>query len=358
MQKWARYYSSQGHDILLLSSRLDQLPGVKVVQLHGACFGKMSYVLSIPWAKRVVRSFGPDILHGHYITSYGGMTGRLGLRPFILSAWGSDVLSTLSGKGMGPAFMRWFDAPALRHAAYVTVESPALIETLAKLGVSPERIEVIPWGVDLDVFKPGYLAEATDFRSALSIPFYSKVVLSIRSVKPVYNTLLILSSFIELRHKFPDAVLVLLAGTRDSDYYDEILAFITSEGLAPHVRLIDYALTPRQMATIINMSDAIVSIPQWDSLSVSVLEAAACCRPLVLSHIPANEELVRSGIKADLVDFSTLSISATIERILLGASTSGLEQNRLLIQRKYSWECSAKRMTELYARMINDGGRR
>lgn len=356
MQKWAQYYSSQGHDVLLISSRTASLAGVEVVQLPQARLGKLAYVLSLPWVRRVVRRFNPDILHGHYITSYGGMTGRLGLGPFLLSAWGSDVLNTLSGQGMSSALMRWFDAPALRDAVYVTVESRTLIEPLVRLGVSAQKIEVIPWGVNLDVFKPGYLEEATEFRSTLSIPFHSRVILSIRSVKPVYNTMLILSAFTELRNMIPDVVLILLAGTRDSEYYKEVLAFITSEGLAPNVRIIDYALTPRQMAWIINLSDVVVSVPQWDSLSVSVLEAAACCRPLVLSRILANEELVLSGVKADLVEFSPSSLSASIERMLSGVTTSWLDHNRLLIEKKYSWESSAKRMTELYAGMIGDGG--
>ena len=356
MQKWAQYYSSQGHDVLVISSRMASLGRAEVVQLPKARLGKLAYVISLPRVSKIVHSFNPDILHGHYVTSYGGMTGRIGLNPFLLSAWGSDVLDTLPGSGMKSALIRWFDAPALRNARYITVESPALIEPLLRLGVQAENITVIPWGVDVDVFKPGYSEEVARLRSALSISPDSRVVLSMRSTKPVYSTILILEAFAKLRGEISDIILVLLAGTRDTRYYERVLDYIASEGLASAVRIIDYALAPSQMAALINLSDVVVSVPQWDSLSVSVLEAAACCRPLVLSRIPANEELLLSGITADLVELNASQLSAALQQLMLASGVSGLDRNRALIDSQYSWTRSAERMSELYGNIISGKG--
>lgn len=350
MKRWVRYYVDRGHEILLLTSRMESIPDVKVVQLPAAFLGKAAYVLSIPWVRKLVRRFNPDIVHGHYVTSYGGMTGRLGLRPFVISAWGSDILNTLSGSGLSSRLMQLFDSSALRNAAAITIESTSLLEPLIRLGVSVQRIEVVPWGVDLDVFNPGYSQEAAQLRSDLKIPIAAPVILSIRSTKQVYNIMLVLSAFEELLCKIPDAVLVIVAGTRDPEYCRVLSAFIASKKLSSSVRLIERVLGAREVAVAINMSDVVVSVPKWDSLSVSLLETLACCRPLVLSQIPANEELVRSGIEAELVGFTSSSVSAGFEHAL-SMPSAYIQRNLLAVKQRYSWERSTEQMTALYARV-------
>jgi len=353
IRKWVRHYCAQGHSILLISSRTLVLPGVKVIQLPMSSLGKCGYVLSVPWVRREVEEFQPDIVHGHYLTSYGGIVGRVGRRPFVLSAWGSDVLVTLCSPGIGGGLARWFDGPALRGAAAVTVESPALVEPLARLGVPPERIEVLPWGIDLNLFNRSSQNRCSRVIDELTLSWHWPVILGIRSLKPVYNATLLLSAFSRLLYVFPRAVLVLLAGVRDQAYYRRVLGLIASLRVQHCVRVVTRLLEPDEVASLLGVSDVAVSVPQTDSLSVSVLEAAASCVPLVLSRIPSNEHLVDSGLQAHVVDFDSLELKEAIEDAVC-AGRAGTGSNRTLVREQFSWQLTVERMDRIYTRVLEN----
>jgi len=40
---------------------------------------------------RIAADLSPDLVHAHFLTEFGWMASREGLRPLICSAWGSDV---------------------------------------------------------------------------------------------------------------------------------------------------------------------------------------------------------------------------------------------------------------------------
>jgi len=42
--------------------------------------------------KKIIDRFRPDVVNAHFLPNYGWMALRLGLRPWVLSTWGSDVL--------------------------------------------------------------------------------------------------------------------------------------------------------------------------------------------------------------------------------------------------------------------------
>jgi len=56
---------------------------------------KIKYLVMMPKLKKFVKSFKPDIVHAHFLTSYGVLAHRLNFHPFIISVWGSDVFFDL-----------------------------------------------------------------------------------------------------------------------------------------------------------------------------------------------------------------------------------------------------------------------
>ncbi len=57
----------------------------------GGLLPKIQYLKVIPYLKKVIKTFEPDILHAHYATSYGLLGALSGKHPFMLSVWGSDI---------------------------------------------------------------------------------------------------------------------------------------------------------------------------------------------------------------------------------------------------------------------------
>ena len=41
---------------------------------------------------RVIREVQPDVLHGHYVVEHGFYAALAGYHPYVVTAWGSDVL--------------------------------------------------------------------------------------------------------------------------------------------------------------------------------------------------------------------------------------------------------------------------
>ncbi|MEZ5608242.1 MAG: glycosyltransferase [Burkholderiaceae bacterium] len=75
-------------------------------------------------ARRHVRELAPDIVHAHYITSYGYLAARCGRHPLVLTAWGSDLLVTPQAS----PWMRWLTGWILRRADLITGDSASLMD--------------------------------------------------------------------------------------------------------------------------------------------------------------------------------------------------------------------------------------
>ena len=53
---------------------------------------KLSYLKFVGSLKKAIAQFKPDVVHAHYATSYGLIGSLSGFHPFVISAWGTDVM--------------------------------------------------------------------------------------------------------------------------------------------------------------------------------------------------------------------------------------------------------------------------
>src|SRR5262245_40786922 len=44
----------------------------------------------VPWLARLARRMHPRVVHAHWLPSFGWIAARAGVRPLVVSAWGSD----------------------------------------------------------------------------------------------------------------------------------------------------------------------------------------------------------------------------------------------------------------------------
>jgi glycosyltransferase involved in cell wall biosynthesis len=67
-------------------------------------------------------------------------------------------------------------------------------------------------------------------------------------------------------------------------------------------RVVPYrGVEPDQLPALLNSAAVVVSVPESDGTSVTLLEALFCERPVVVSDIPANREWVSNGTRGRLV---------------------------------------------------------
>ena len=122
------------------------------VQLRGAAYLAAPLALAAGWlaALRVARRYRATVMHGHWVIP-GGFTALAAApaRPQVVSLHGSDVYVA---ETLAPA--RRAARLVFERAGAVTACSADLAQRAIGLGADPATLEVVPYGVDTDRFRP------------------------------------------------------------------------------------------------------------------------------------------------------------------------------------------------------------
>jgi len=250
---------------------------------------------------RIAADLSPDLVHAHFLTEFGWMASREGLRPLICSAWGSDVFGV---RGLSLQRSR----RALTGSELALADSAHLARATRELADVP--VEVVRWGLDLDTYAPG---DRTAARQALDVDHDGPLIASVRGLGAVYNPVLLLEAFARVRRRRPTARLLVKNPTQHLTTSTK--RAIERLGLDGAVMLMGNVPAER-MPDVYRAADVVVSIPSSDSSPRSVWEALACGRSVVVSDLPwAREELV-DGKHALLAALEPASVADAIERAL------------------------------------------
>jgi glycosyltransferase involved in cell wall biosynthesis len=246
------------------------------------------------------------VLLGSWIYPDGAATVLLGRAlgiPSVVKVHGSDV--NLVAKL--PAVRRQLQLLLPRATRTVAVSRPLAAE-LARLGVAPERIAVVPNGVDASLFHPRDRAEA---RRQLGLPCAGPVIVYVGRLVRDKGVLDLLAAFAPLAARHPTVTLVLVG---DGAVRDECAA--AAERIGPAVRLpgarpLDEV--PRWLAA----ADLFV-LPSWNEGTPNVLlEALACGRRAVATRVGGIPDVMTSPLLGEMVEpKDVLGLTAALERQL------------------------------------------
>ena len=284
--KWARALSAvPGLELWAVSSRAFApgfdavLPAARRLALGtrpDAAGGNVALLRTLPRLVRWLRQVRPDWLHAHYLTSHGtlawlaqrvfGVPGRL-----AGSAWGSDILVTPDRGGV----WRWLTRRVLRGCALCTSDSRVMAARMHELGAAD--VMVFPFG--LEAMPPPPPAKDPG------------LVFANRGLEPIYRPQRVLQAFAAMAAADPSCRLVV---ANDGSLRGAMQAQAAALGLADRVAFVG-RLDAATQAGWYDRAQWYLSLPESDSVAVSVLEAMAHgCIP-ILSDLPANRELVDSG---------------------------------------------------------------
>lgn len=230
----------------------------------------------------------PDLVNVHYVDKRASFCARAGLRPLVLTCWGSDINGLFSPTN-DPA-RREHIVSALEGADHITADARGVIDRCEQLVGHELTTSLWNFGVDTERFKPGFPREARLLRARLHISPDSKVILSSRRLHPHLGQGYILQAFSDVVRdpQMPEVVLVFKRYLADEETESALRAQADRLGVEDKVRWLDeshYDDVPAQYA----MADLVVNYPERDALPVSLLEAAACKRPVISSALAAYE---------------------------------------------------------------------
>ncbi len=231
-----------------------------------------------------------DLIDAHYFYPDGVAAARLGTvmgKPVVITARGTDVTWIPNYRRT----RRQIQSAAASAAAIVTV-SQALKDTLAELGVHPDKVTVLRNGVDLERFGT---RDRVAIRAKLNLtgPVWLAVGHLIER-KGVHITLAALG-------RTPDVTL-LIAG--DGPEGHKLMQLANRLKISDRVRFLG-AISHRDLGDYYNAADAMVLASSREGMPNVVLEALACGTPVVATRVEGIPELITAPEAGELMSERT-----------------------------------------------------
>jgi glycosyltransferase involved in cell wall biosynthesis len=318
--------------------------------LKGAAWLAAPLAMSAGWFKawRVATKCRATVMHGHWVVPGGviaaAAAGRL---PLVISLHGSDVYVAERH-----AAARRAARYAYGRAGWVTACSDALRTRACALGAAADRIETLPYGVDVERFAPAPDVRA-DVRRALGLGDAPVVFTAGRLVSKKGFEFLI-DAVRALRRDVPNVRLV-IAG--EGDLGDELRA--RAADLAGHVLFAGNV--SQDMVGRMSAAADVVAIPSVhddqgnvDGLPNFALEAMATATPVVATRaggLPSVIDDGRTGLLVPERDAAALgdALSAVLQWPAARRRDMG-DRGRAGICTDFGWPRVGERLEAAYDR--------
>lgn len=354
--RWVASLAEEGLDILLFGFNSNNelyknMKSVKLFSLHlnnDLCIEdnqarKISYFKAMPQIKKIIKIHRPDLVHAHYLSSYGLIGAFLNFHPFAVSVWGSDIFDFPKRSFMHKLVTKF----VLYKADYILSTSHAMARETSLYAKG--NVEVTPFGIDIQQFKN---------KTVASVFHKNDIVLgTIKSLDVIYGVEFLIKAFKIVKDKHPAVPLkLLIVGDGEQEKYLKNLAKqlkINSDtvftGKVPHSDVVSFH----------NMISIFVNVSLRESFGVSVLEASACEKPVVVSNVGGLPEVVEDGVTGIIVppedEYKTAEAVELLldEKIREKMGRAGRER----VLRMFNWEDNVTQMKNIYDRLAGTRGR-
>ncbi len=291
---------------------------------------------------RLRRDFPFDLIHAHFTFPDGAVAARLSRRysvPYIITEQ-SPWLPWMARPGLVRESSLW----AARRSARVVAISQSVYHEIAELTGAPDKVVVIPDGVDGDAFTPGDSGDSWNPDQILFVGF-------INYVKGVDVLLRAMERLIQRR---PGTRLVIVGGS----YYrgkrileDELRKMVIDLGLTKWVH---FAGTMPLPALVQKMREsAVLVLPSRSESFGSVLvEALACGTPVVATRCGGPEDIVTDEVGVLVPKEDPEALAGALEKVLASRGTYSPARLREHALGRFGWDTVARRYVDLFHEIL------
>jgi len=226
-------------------------------------------------------------------------------------------------------------------------------QLVAHYGAVPERVEIVPPGVDHSVFFPD---DPTLAKKRLDLDG-KRTLLFAGRIQPLKGVGLAVRCLAELRD--PEAILLVVGGPSGPDGDAELARVrdLAHElGVAGNVQF--FSPQPHtRLADFYRAADVCIVPSRAESFGLVALEAAACGTPVVAASVGGLRSLVDDGATGFLVDDRDPAAYAAPVAMLLEDPELAAEfgARASARSRTYSWSITAARLRRLYGDLVARG---
>jgi glycosyltransferase involved in cell wall biosynthesis len=346
-EKWALGLAQRGIEVGIFSLNKTEYnwmanePKVKVLfelkerHVANGIGSKITYFTYVPKLKKVIAEFKPDVVHAHYASSYGLLGSLCKFHPFVLSAWGTDVMKFPQESFMNKKIIRF----NLKCADAVCATSDTINKCIQD--IFPRKVHVIPFGIDFEVFKPSDKFKSKDMF----------VVGAIKSLEKVYNIDVLVKAFALLHSRHSNTKLLIVG---DGTEKKNLTALAKQLQLGDSVEFAG-RVPSKETPDHFNRLNCLVNISQRESFGVSVIEAMACKVPVVVSDTGGLKEVVNNGVTGICVEPGNVEqTSKAIEKIMEDKDFTHtmIEKGYESVKERFSWNDNLTSQIKVYESLI------
>jgi D-inositol-3-phosphate glycosyltransferase len=346
---------------------LEQLaPLSRVVYLPaGKDLDKYSLFREVPsFAERVMdfaaaENISYDLLYSHYWLS--GEVACL-LRPQLAAGWahiahtlGLVKNRTLAAGARPEPQLRIHVEGELAQQADLLIASTAdeAQELTDGYGADPERVFIVPPGVDLATFQP---MERADARREIGYG-NDRLLLFVGRLERLKGVEIAIRALALLRDRRHDDVRLLILGEDshegDESEKDRLKAIAAEAGVRDRVDFVG-SVAHHELPYFYSAADVCVMPSYSESFGLVALEAQACGCPVVASGVSGLRSVVRDEVSGYLIDeHDPAAYAERIGRLLADRELAQQMGRRgSLLAQRFSWKRTADRLEGLFDHVV------
>ena len=349
--KWAKSLADNGVDIIIFGlndfivndyvnySNIEVLTLNESLSRKEGSMSKLKYLKALPAIKRIIKEFKPDIIHAHYATSYGLLGALSGFSPFVISVWGSDVFSFPKKSFLHRAMLKFNleKADKILSTSHIMAKETALYTN--------KNIEVTPFGIDMEQFKPMTIKSLFDKKYI--------VIGTVKSLEKEYGIEYLIKAFKILSDKYKELPLKLLivgGGSLDLKL-KQLTKSLNIEGQTIFTGKVPF----EDVSKYHNMLSVSVFLSNSESFGVSIIEASSCAKSVVVSNVGGLPEVVEDGVSGFIVPPMDPETTVTaIEKLILDKDLNHKmgQAGRQRVEKLYNWANNVNHMLSIYKDLI------
>jgi len=297
-------------------------------------------------AKKEVKQF--DIIHIHdHRTLLAATIHHYAKKynvPYVLQAHGS--LTTFFQKGwLKKIFDVIWGYGILKDASKVIAITKEEVEQYKSMGISEDKIAIIPHGIDLSEFDN--LPQRGEFKRKYGLNDNQRIIFYLGRIHKTKGLDLLTKAFADLSEEIDNARLV-IAGPSDG-YLSPLRQLIKELHIGEKI-LITGPLYEREKLKAYVDADICVLPSSYEIFGMTILEACACGTPVVLTDRCGIAEAVNNGQAGLVVPYDKEQLQYAIQHMLSDDKMrlQFSEKGKLLVREKFNCEKMAEQIESVY----------
>jgi glycosyltransferase involved in cell wall biosynthesis len=304
-----------------------------------------------------LRLFKPDVVVSHFALHAASVVDLLNV-PMVVhfhGPWAAE--SAAEGASAASTFVkRIFENRVYKRGALFVALSEAFKQILVdSYGVEPDRVRLVPGGVDVDEFDTNIPRQ--EARRRLKWPDDRPIVLCVRRLMRRMGLEGLVGAIAEVRERRPD-VLLLIAGR--GTLATELQLQIEAAGLEENARLLGFV--PDEELPLAYRAADVTVMPTiaLEGFGLPTVESLASGTPVIVTPQGGLPEVVR-GLDQRLIcdDISSAALAHRIASALDGSTPMPTAEACVAYARAgFSWPSIAERLAKVYREAAAPGAPR